>query len=365
MTFTKEDASFMQMALEEAINIQDRVSPNPRVGAVIVKDNKVISKGAHQKFGDNHAEINAIENAEQSVKDATIYITLEPCSHTGKTPPCTDAIIKNKFKKVIFAMLDPNPKVSKNNSVQLLQKENIDVSYGLLENEAKEINQPFIKSIKTGIPYNTAKWAMTLDGKTNTFSGDSKWITESSTREHVHQIRSIHDAVLVGKNTFENDDPSLNCRYDITSTQPYRIVMCSNFKEEYLQSKLALFQDNKTIFILKDKPITDFEEKLKEHKIAYILQKNNLTDSLKQLLSFNIQSILIEGGSLMMGSLLDENLIDYVYSYIGTKIVGGSGSSPIAGQGIDKMNAATHLLKQNLISFNNDICLHGPINFYE
>lgn len=365
MTFSIDDISFMQEALKEAVNIQDRVSPNPRVGAVIVKDNKIISKGAHEKFGGPHAEINAINIAEQSVEGATIYITLEPCSHSGKTPPCTEAIIKQKFKKVIFAMRDPNPKVTENDSIKQLNAANIQVEFGLLEKEAKKINQPFIKSFLLEAPYITGKWAMTLDGKINTHTGDSQWITDENTREHVHQVRALHDAILVGKNTFESDDPSLNCRYNIPSTQPYRIVLCSKFKEEYFSSKLASFKDNKSIFILKEKPTPEIEAKIKQEKMHYLLQEKELEDTFKKLNPYNISSIFIEGGSKLMGSILDKDLMDYAFTYISPKLVGGLGSSPIEGKGKEKMNEAVSLLNHELITFENDICLHGPIKHYE
>ncbi len=355
---------YMKMALDEAIKSTQKVSPNPRVGAVIVKNNVVLSKGYHEAYGAPHAEINAINNAKENLEGSSIYITLQPCTHHGKTPPCTDAIIKHKIKNVYFAMLDPNPQVAFKNGLETLKKNNINVHYGFLKREAEAINQPFIKSFKDSLPYISLKYAMTLDGKIATSTNDSKWITNEASRKETHILRSQHDAILIGRNTFEKDDPQLNIRYDLPDTNPFKIVCASEFRNEYLQFKLCSQKPEKTMFLLKKPPEKYLRPLMEERGISFCLQKNNLSDTLKILKTIGIQSVFCEGGGELAGALFDEKLIDKVDIFIGQKLIGGLGHSPIKGKGIDLMSQAMNLIDIQTQIKENDIHISGFTKFY-
>lgn len=364
MNFSELDKEFMRLALVEAKQITKRVSPNPKVGAVLVKNKKIISQGSHQVFGEAHAEINAIKNANGQTKDSELFVTLEPCSHHGKTPPCTDAIIKAGIKKVTFAMTDPNPLVRNNNSRQILEKAGIEVRTGLLEEEALQLNQPFIKGIKTKLPYLVAKWAMTMDGKICTSLGESKWITNEKSREVAHHLRAEYDAVAIGKNTLEKDNPQLNCRYGITLSSPYRIVFLSKVKKEHL--KLNLFQnsDGKTILIIKELPEQKLGEELQNRKIQIIYQNENIETSLLTLYQIGISSILIEGGGELLGKFFDNSKIDYCHCFIAPVIFGGKGLSPIKGLGISNIAEAWRLKTMKIDQIEDNLHLQGHLNFY-
>ena len=222
---------YMRMAIEEAKKGEGFTSPNPLVGAVIVKDDRVIGIGYHKKYGENHAEINAFLNAKENGEDvegASIYVTLEPCSHYGKTPPCADAIIKNKLKKVIIGCVDSNPKVA-GNGIKKLKDAGIDVIVNVLEEECRKLNEVFFYYIANKRPFVVMKYAMTMDGKIATVSGKSKWITSEKTREHSHRFRNKYSAIMVGINTVIEDNPMLNCRLPNTRN-PIRIILDSSLK---------------------------------------------------------------------------------------------------------------------------------------
>ncbi|MCD6179385.1 MAG: bifunctional diaminohydroxyphosphoribosylaminopyrimidine deaminase/5-amino-6-(5-phosphoribosylamino)uracil reductase RibD, partial [Bacteroidales bacterium] len=233
----KFDRKMMRNSLRLAKKGCGFVAPNPLVGATIIKNGKIIGEGYHQKFGEAHAEINAINNATESVQDATIYVSLEPCSHQGKTPACSLAIIQNGFKRVVIATLDPNPLVA-GNGVEMLKKAGIKVEVGILEKEALTLNERFFKFIQTRKPFIAIKMATSLDGKIATFSGDSKWITNKSSRKFAHQLRQKYSSILIGINTVIADDPSLNVRLKNTSnSNPLRIVLDSKLQIP-LQAKI-------------------------------------------------------------------------------------------------------------------------------
>lgn len=364
MSFSDNDHKMMQLALLEAHSLSNRVSPNPRVGAIISKNGIIISKGSHLVYGGPHAEVNAIANAKEDIHGADLYVTLEPCSHQGKTPPCTEAIIKSGIKKVIFAMKDPNPLVKANNSSKILIDAGIQVSSGLLAKEAAQLNQPFLKGILTKMPYLIAKWAMSLDGKINTSTGDSKWITNESSREISHQLRAEYDAVAIGKNTLEKDNPELNCRFGITATSPFRIIFLSEVKEEYFKLNVFRNEDSKTIVILKNKPKPKIAEEIQNRKIQVIFQNANIEVTLKSIYLLGISSIMIEGGSELLGSFFDKNQIDYCHCFIAPKIIGGTGLSPIKGEGISKIANAWQLKTMKFNQFEDNFHLHGELKFY-
>ena len=364
MSFTKSDQEFMRLALLEASKISNRVSPNPKVGAVIVQNGSVISKGSHLFFGGPHAEINAIQNSNGKTKGADLYVTLEPCSHFGKTPPCTEAIIKAGFKRVFFGMTDPNPLVRDKNSRAILEKAGIEVFSGLLEEEAILLNQPFIKGMQSKTPYIIAKWAMTMDGKICTSDGESQWITNEKARELSHHLRAEYDAVAIGKNTLEKDDPQLDCRYGIQISSPFRLIFLSRVKNEYLNKKVFLNTDGKTILILKEMPENSLAEELQNRKIQLMYQKDSLEVVLKSLYQLGIASLLIEGGGTLLGRFFDQSLVDYCHCFLAPKILGGNGQTPVKGQGISKIADAWQLKTMKFDQIDDNIHLHGHLKLY-
>ncbi len=321
------DESYIKLALEIAKKGKGKVSPNPLVGAVIVKNEKIIGAGYHEYFGGNHAEINAIKNANQPVEGAELYVTLEPCSHYGKTPPCADAIIDHKFKKVVIGTLDANPVVCGNGVTKLTQA-GIEVKTGVLENECRELNKFFFKFITEKLPYITLKAAQTLDGKIADLSGESKWISSVSSRKFVHQLRSEYDAVLVGTSTVKADNPKLNVRLT-EGRDPKKIITDSKLK---LNLDLNLFVNNqKDVFIItseKSKEKKRKIEKLQKLGAAIIFVEENWEGSLNLHQAFSIlaekeiTSILVEGGSKIFTSLIKHDLYDEFLVFVTPKLLG-------------------------------------------
>lgn len=347
----------MQIALELAEKGRGFTSPNPLVGAVIVKNGKIIGKGYHEQYGSHHAEVNAFLNASEDVTGATMFVTLEPCSHYGKTPPCAKLIIEKKIKKVVITKLDPNPLIYKN-GVKMLEDAGIEVEYGLLENEASLQNEIFFHYIKTKTPYVAIKYAMTLDGKIATKSFDSKWITNSKSREYVHDLRNKYQAILVGVNTIIKDDAKLNVRRDVKSRQPIRIIIDPNLKtplDSYLV-KTANLQPTIIVSTKKDKSYTDFGVEVIE------MEKIDLKELLKILGERYIDSVFIEGGSYTHGTFLDEKVVNKVYAFIAPKIIGGKEAlTPVSGLGVNLMKDAFSLENIKLKTFDEDILVEGTI----
>ena len=227
MAFTQQDTECMSLALKLSKLGRVSVGANPMVGCVITRDDEIIAQDFHRQYGEGHAEINALDQINHEAKNTSLYVTLEPCSHQGKTPPCTDALIKAGVKKVIIAMLDPNPLVS-GRGVKILQDANIQVEVGLLEDEASELNRGFVKRMRTGMPFVTSKIAMSLDGRTAMKNGESKWITSDAARKDVHKLRSENQAIMTGSGTIINDNPMMTVRLDNFESNPLRVVIDSN-----------------------------------------------------------------------------------------------------------------------------------------
>lgn len=282
------------------------VSPNPLVGCLIEKKGKIIGKGFHQVFGGHHAEVNAINDAKKNgctLRNSTLYINLEPCSHFGKTPPCTDLIIKEKISKVVIGIKDPNPGVN-GKGIEKLKKAGLIVTCGVLEKECKELNRFFIKNITKRIPYVTLKIAQSIDGKIALKNNESKYITSLVSLKFVHRLRSEYDAVLIGKNTALLDNPSLTVRY-VKGRNPYRVVIDRNMK---LPENLKIFTDDntdKTIII--NSPLNG---------------KIPLISILKTLHKLNISSVLVEGGANVFSQFIEKNLFDDIYFIVAPKIIG-------------------------------------------
>ncbi|SCI41025.1 MULTISPECIES: bifunctional diaminohydroxyphosphoribosylaminopyrimidine deaminase/5-amino-6-(5-phosphoribosylamino)uracil reductase RibD [unclassified Romboutsia] len=354
------DEYFMNMAIDLARKGEGRVSPNPLVGAVIVKNNKVISTGYHKLYGMEHAEINAINNAKEPLEGATIYVTLEPCSHYGKTPPCALTLIEKKFKRVVIGMKDVNPIVS-GNGIDMLLKNNIEVKVGVLEKECKELNEVFINYIKTLKPFVLLKYAMTLDGKIATFTKDSKYITSEKSRKEVHKLRNKYKAIMVGINTILNDNPLLNCRIE-GGVNPIPIIVDSNLR---IPMDLNIFNVHEKIIVATISDDEDKINKLKSKGVEIIKTSNidnqvNLSELMIKLKEKEIDSILLEGGSTLNYSMVKSNLVNKVMSFISPKILGGKTSpTPLGGRGIEFVRDAIKLKNINQYIIDEDIVIEG------
>ncbi|WP_252230295.1 bifunctional diaminohydroxyphosphoribosylaminopyrimidine deaminase/5-amino-6-(5-phosphoribosylamino)uracil reductase RibD [Clostridium sp. ZBS15] len=356
---------YMGLALELAKKGIGKVNPNPLVGAVIVKDDEIIGIGYHEQYGGPHAEVNAINNATKLLEGSTIYITLEPCAHYGKTPPCVNLIIEKKIKKVVIGMLDPNPMVS-GKSVKKLKENDIEVIVGIEEEKCKKLNESFIKYITSNLPFVILKSAISLDGKIATAIGESKWITSKEARRDGHLLRNKLSAIMVGVNTVIKDNPELTCRIE-NGRNPIRIIVDSTLRIP-LDSKIVNNSDRLTIVAT-----TKYADKLKKQKLVNkgvrvieIIDKNKKVD-LKELMRYlgnlKIDSILIEGGGTLNFSALEENIVDKVRFYIAPKILGGETSkSSIGGQGFSKLSDAVKLRNLTYEKLSEEIVIEGYIN---
>ena len=354
----------MQLAIELARKGEGKVNPNPMVGAVIVRDGIVIGEGYHEKYGEGHAEVNAFKSLKEDPSEATMYVTLEPCSHYGKTPPCVDKIVENNIKRVVIGMIDPNPLVA-GKGVDKLKKAGIEVKVGILEDECKKLNEVFIKYILSKKPFVVLKAAMSLDGKIATRTGESKWITSEKSRLEVHNLRNKLSGIMVGVNTVIKDDPELTCRIQ-NGSNPIRIIVDSILRIP-MNSKVLQNNDNKTIIATtKRANMKNMQELLKKNiKVLIIEEKNgqvNLNALIKKLGELNIDSILLEGGGTLNYSALEENIVDKVMIYISPKIIGGEFSkTPVGGIGIDKLNDAFKLKDITANIVDEDILVEGYI----
>jgi diaminohydroxyphosphoribosylaminopyrimidine deaminase/5-amino-6-(5-phosphoribosylamino)uracil reductase len=305
----------MKRAIQLAKKGRMTVSPNPMVGAVVVKDGKVIGEGFHLKKGESHAEVNALNSAHGSVEGATLYCTLEPCCHTKKTtPPCTDFIIEKKIKRVVVACLDPNPEVS-GKGIEKLKSAGINIDSGILENEASDLNKVFFKNMKSGLPYIHLKAALTLDGRMCSSSGNSKWISSQEARDEVHYIRESYDSVMIGRKTLLADNPKLTARREGRITKNLKKIIVGNLSEEEI--KLDLFKDKGLVLNLYSAKTCFKGKKIKLHFWE---------EALKDLYQDGICSILVEGGSSLLTSLIEQNHYDEATFYMTKKLVGNGKS---------------------------------------
>ncbi len=355
----------MERALELAKRGIGKVNPNPLVGAVIVRDNEIIGEGYHECYGEAHAERNAVKNATKSVEGSTIYITLEPCAHYGKTPPCVDLIIEKKFKKVVIGMLDPNELVS-GKSVEKLKEHGIEVVVGIKEKECKEMNEIFMKYITSKIPFVILKSGMSIDGKIATYSGESKWITSKESREDSQHLRNRLHSIMVGVNTVIEDNPELTCRIN-DGKKLIRIIVDSNLRIP-LESKVLTNSDNAAIVATTLKSNEEKKKKLRSMgiKVIEVADKDNrvnLKDLIKRIGEEGIDSILIEGGGTLNFSALEERIVDKVRFYIAPKIIGGQNSrNSIAGKGFFKLGDAVRLKDISYRTIGEDLVVDGYID---
>ena len=333
----------MKLAIKISKKGVGKVNPNPLVGAVIVKDNKIIGQGYHEYYGGNHAEVNAFENLSDNPEGATIYVTLEPCSHYGKTPPCVDKIIDNKISKVVIGTLDPNP---------LVQGKGV-----------KKLNEVFMKYIVTKKPFVVLKTAMTLDGKIATASGESKWITSDKSRKEVHKLRNELSAIMVGVNTVIKDNPKLTCRIE-GGKNPVRIIVDSKLR---IPTTSEVVVDNLAKTIVATTELADKEKILALEKLGVkvVITKSknnrvNLQSLMIELGKIGIDGILLEGGATLSFSALEENIVDKIQVYIAPKIIGGEKSkTSIGGQGIKKLSDAIELKDMTVKSISPDLLVEA------
>ncbi len=366
MQMSKE-YQYMQRAFVLAKKGIGRVNPNPLVGAVIVRDDKIIGEGYHEFFGGPHAEVNAFRSATESVEGATIYVTLEPCSHYGKTPPCAEAIVKNKIAKVVIGMLDPNPLVS-GKGVKLLEENGIAVEYGYFSEELSHMNRVFLKFIQNKIPYVLMKTAMTLDGKIASKTGDSRWVSNEKSRAYVHQVRNELSGIMVGVDTVIADDPILTTRFEKgEGRNPVRIVVDSGARIP-LKSKIINTPNlAKTIVAVTEKADSIRIALIEDlgNEVLIVKSRNgrvDLTDLMVKLGETGIDGILLEGGATLNFSALEAGIVDEVMSFIAPKIIGGiTSKSPVGGEGIEFMKDAIELENIKIDQLGNDLMLTGKI----
>ncbi|MCR5481964.1 MAG: bifunctional diaminohydroxyphosphoribosylaminopyrimidine deaminase/5-amino-6-(5-phosphoribosylamino)uracil reductase RibD [Clostridia bacterium] len=386
-----KDEEYMKMALELSDRGQGCTSPNPLVGAVIVNNGRIIGRGWHRKYGGLHAEREAIKNAKETapelLKGAVMYVTLEPCCHYGKQPPCTEAIIEEGISKVVVGSQDPNPAVA-GKGIKILREHGIEVIGGVLKEQCDRQNEIFMHFIRTGTPYVALKYAMSADGKIATHTGESKWITNEKSREYVHRLRGRYSAIMAGIGTVLRDDPLLTCRIE-GGRNPLRIIC---------DSRLRIPTDSNIVRTAKEVPTiiatcTDDPEKASRlrdcgcrvlaigktsQKAACIAGANpaayteaetaaagevpDLRELFKVLADEGTDSILVEGGAALNWSALQSGMVKKVYTFIAPKIFGGKGApSPIAGDGVNFPSEAVELCKSSITEFDGDFLIESEV----
>jgi len=359
---------YMRQALSLAELALGQVSPNPAVGAVVVKDGEIAGRGYTQPPGYEHAEIMALKQAGEKSRGSVMYVTLEPCCHHGRTPPCTRSIIDAGVSEVHIAMLDVNPQVLGSGLCEM-EESGINVSVGECEEAARDINEAYIKFITTGMPFITAKFAVSLDGKIATRSGESRWITGETARRHVHKLRYINDAVMTGVNTVIADDPKLTVRCcgkgGTTKHQPLRVIV--DGKGRIPLTAQVFREPGRTVVVLNR--VASMEEKSSFTRVGAELielpsekEYVELHRLLKTLGEREITSVLVEGGSFLLGSLFDEKLVDKVIAFIAPVIIGGEQArTAVGGGGIDKITDALRLKRVKVEQFGEDVMVSGYI----
>lgn len=339
------------------------VNPNPMVGCVIVKDGKIIGEGWHEHIGGLHAERNAFAHCTEDCTGADLYVTLEPCCHWGRTPPCTDAVIEHKIGRVFVGCLDPNPLVA-GKGAQILRNAGIEVETGVCEDECRRVNEVFFHYITHKTPFVTLKYAMTLDGKIAAHTGDSRWVTGETARRHVHETRNRLPAIMVGIGTVLEDDPLLTCRID-GGRDPIRVI-CDSRARTPIDSRIVQTANKIPTYIA----VVDRNERtaeLERHGV-HILEcktKNervDLADLMRQLGALGIDGLLLEGGSALAFSALEAGVVHRVQAYIAPKIIGGAGAkSPVGGLGFDKMVQALPLKDVTCMPMGEDFLIEGRL----
>lgn len=367
VTMDSKDIFYMKRALDLSLKGTGKTSPNPLVGAVIVKNGKIIGEGYHEYFGGPHAEVNAINNSHDDVEGATIYVTLEPCSHYGKTPPCANLLVEKKIARAVVAMIDPNPKVA-GKGISILMQNGIEVVTGVLEEEARKTNEIFLKYIQEKIPFCIVKTAMTIDGKIATRTGESMWITNEKSRTYVHEIRNRVSGIMVGVNTIIKDNPSLTTRLKNGGTDATRIIVDSSLRIPLDSNVLTIASDKKTIIATTDRADKEKIEKLKNFKNVQVIitpeldSRVDLCFLFEWLGSKGIDSVLVEGGSTLNFSIIERKLADKLIAFIAPKIIGGNeAKTPVGGKGFEHLKDAVLLKNLKISRFDDDIMVEAYV----
>ncbi|WP_367360271.1 bifunctional diaminohydroxyphosphoribosylaminopyrimidine deaminase/5-amino-6-(5-phosphoribosylamino)uracil reductase RibD [Syntrophus sp. (in: bacteria)] len=361
------DESFMKRALRLARKGEGWVSPNPMVGSVVVRNNRIIGEGYHRKFGQAHAEINALESVTESAEGSTIYVTLEPCSHYGKTPPCVDRLIACRPQRVVIGTADPNPLVA-GKGIEALQRSGVPVSVGVLEEACRQINEAFFKFIQSRTPFVTLKYAQTLDGRIATATGHSRWISSLPSRRFAHRLRHAHDAIMVGIGTVLSDDPELTVRL-VRGKNPLRIVLDSRLRIPLTSHILQDQGTAGTLLVATDRADGEKLARLRDLGIDVLILPADpsgrivLPSLFRELGTRNIASVLVEGGSGVLTALLAEDLADRLVAIVAPKIA-GKGIEAVGDLNITDMKSAIGLIFRRTYRKGDDLIidarLRGP-----
>ncbi|MEK4538656.1 bifunctional diaminohydroxyphosphoribosylaminopyrimidine deaminase/5-amino-6-(5-phosphoribosylamino)uracil reductase RibD [Peribacillus sp. FSL K6-1552] len=356
------DQYYMKLALDLAASAKGKTNPNPVVGAVIVKDGVIAGTGIHRKAGEPHAEVHAFKMAGDYAKNATLYVTLEPCSHYGKTPPCANLVKESGVRRVVVATQDPNPEVA-GRGISILRDAGIEVEVGVLEKEAQRLNERFIHNMITNRPFVISKYAMTLDGKLATHTGHSKWITGEESRHSVHLLRDEVDAILIGIGTVLADNPSLTTRLpEGGGKNPIRIILDSELRVP-LDANIVQVSDAKTVIVTQENASVDKIAALSEKGIEFIIVPKtdaglDLRILMEELYKKGITDVLLEGGSEVNASFLRAGLIDKYLIYVAPKLLGGRNSlTPFSGINVDTMDEAMDVSISSVDMSGEDICI--------
>lgn len=357
------DPSYMKLALELAKATVGQTGMNPSVGCVVVKEGRIVGTGAHLRMGSAHAEVQALNMAGRDAEGSTVYVTLEPCSHHGRTPPCCERLVQEKVNRVVVATLDPNPQVA-GRGVAYLQKHGIAVDIGLMEEEATRLNERFTFLITHQRPFVTLKSAMTLDGRIATKTGDSKWISGTRSREHTHHLRHTHDAIMVGVQTIITDDPLLTTRTKVPGIHPVRIIADSTLRLP-LDRQVVTDATTPTWVLCTEQASREKADQLQQAGVEIIRcgkgPRVDLKLAMHELYKREIGSILLEGGAELNGAMLEQRLVNKLYLFIAPKIIGGDAKAPIWCKlsGVERMKDALQLDRMEMNMIDGDCCLTG------
>lgn len=354
----------MELALSLASNVNGQTSPNPPVGAVIVKDGRIVGMGAHLRAGDKHAEIIAIEQAKSACLNADLYVSLEPCAHVGKTPPCVDAILRHRFRRVYIAAIDPNPLVG-GKGIERLKQADIEVTTHVCNEQAKKLYASFFHYIQTTTPYVTMKTAMTIDGKIATATGDSKWITGEQARFDVHLERQRHDAILVGIQTILSDNPLLTTRLPQGSINPIRIVLDTTLRMP-VHAHVVTDGAAKTLIFCSSKALESKQRELEKKSFVEVIRLSTPTIDIPTVLDVlgqkGIVTLLVEGGSSINASFIEARKVNRIVTYIAPKLLGGKNAfTPISGLGIQSIRDAMEFQFEQVEMIGQDLKLVGRL----
>jgi diaminohydroxyphosphoribosylaminopyrimidine deaminase/5-amino-6-(5-phosphoribosylamino)uracil reductase len=365
MTVSHLDVELMRRALMLARRGEGRVEPNPMVGCLVARESQVLGEGWHQQFGGPHAEVNALAAAGEAAVGATMYVTLEPCCHQGKTPPCTQAVITSQVRRVVVALRDPFPLVA-GGGIRVLREAGIQVDVGLLEFEATQLTAPYRKLVETRCPWIIAKWAMTLDGKIATAQGDSRWISGDASRQVVHQLRGRMDAIMVGRGTAVADDPLLTARPPGPRFAT-RIVLDSRASLGLESQVVRTAGEIPTLIVVSSAADAGTIERLRDAGCE-VLERPEGTPAeslawlLRELGQRRMTNVLVEGGGRLLGTLLDGRMVDEIHAFVAPKIVGGGQAPPpVAGEGVSRISEALSLIDPIIEQTGDDVYIHGRL----